>query len=66
MFKTLYKSSHFIASGILVLAVSIGSATAMNVSSAPAKIAKAEVPTLGRFVVSATSSVFVPASPEVR
>ncbi len=66
MIKTLYKRSHFIASGILVLAVSIGSAMAMSIAPAAEQHARVDAPTLGRFVVSAKTAVFVPANQSVR
>ncbi len=66
MIKTLYKRSHLIASGILFSVVTIGSAAAMSSAPAAERAAKTDVQTLGRFVVSAKTAVFVPAAQEVR
>lgn len=65
MFDTLYKRSHLIASGILAIMITIGSAAAVTVKgSVPHEPAAGTVQHVGRFVVGPTSAVFVPAVPE--
>lgn len=63
MFKTLYKRSHFAAAGIfVVLMITAGAAAAVMHERSVAARDMHAAPVVGRFVVTPTSSQFIPAA----